>query len=216
MVINNPVINYHFFRAVDKAALVPALARLTRACRPTMAATEFKQLLFELQAAIDEAAEGAALSGASHLRLCAASKALHDAWEEQLPKGVRRANIERLAGLVNEAEAVARAAETRLATLRLPKSAKTPLMCFKDRHIPEFARNNPDAPVEAVQQLLTNAFARLSEEQRAPYEAAAAADLQRYTTALHSYQVTHAEAVRERQRATDELEAFRCALQNEW
>ena len=215
MVINNPVINYHFFRAVDKAALVPALARLTRACRPAMAATEFKQLLFELQAAIDEAAEGATLSGASHLRLCAASKALHDAWEEQLSKHVRQANVERLAHLIRETEAVAQAVEAKLAALRLPKSAKTPLMCFKDRHIPQFASNNPDASVEAVQQLLTNAFARLSEEQRAPYEAAAAEDLLRYTTALDKYQAAHDEAVRERRRATDLLHTFQRLLQNE-
>ena len=180
-----------------------------------MSDQEFQRHLVALQEAIDEAAEGQ-LSGALHLRLCAESKALHDLWAEQLPKRVRQANIERLAGLIREAEAVAHAVEVRMATLRPPKSAKTPLMCFKDRHIPEFARNNPDAPVEAVKSLLHDAFEQLSEEQRAPYEAAADADQVRYAQALKTYQETHEEALRERRRAHDLLAVFRRELRNEW
>ena len=214
MVINNPVINYHFFRAVDKAARsrLPALTRSTRACRPAMSAVEFKQRLFEMQAAIDEAAEGATLSGGSHLRLCAANKALHDAWEFELSKHVRQANIERFASLVNEAESVARSWEDKLAALRLPKPAKTPLMCFKDQHIPAFAGNNPDLSVEEIQQLLAKAYEQLSEEGKAPYLDAAAASRLRHAETWNK----HSAAVREHQRAQDVLRAFRRQLQNEW
>ena len=100
-----------------------------------MSDQEFKQHLVALQEAIDEAAEGP-LSGALHMRLCAQSKALHDLWVEEFPKRVRQAEIERFAGLIREAEAVAEAMAAELAALRLPKSAKTPLRCFKDVHIP--------------------------------------------------------------------------------
>lgn len=181
-----------------------------------MSAVEVKQRFFEMQAAIDEAAEGATLSGASHLRLCAASKALHDTWESELLKHVRQANMERFASIINTEESMARSWEDKLAALRLPKSAKTPLMCFKDRHIPEFARNNPDLSVEAVQQLLANAYEQLSEEGKAPYRDAADADLVRYMEAFAKYRDEHEEAVREHRRGMDVVYAFRYQLQNGW
>jgi hypothetical protein len=180
-----------------------------------MADQEFKRHLVALQEAIDEAAEGQ-LSGALHLRLCAEAKALHDLWAEQLPKRVRQANVERLASLIREAEMEAHAVEVKMAALRPPKSAKTPLMCFKDRHIPEFATKNPDESVEEVLRLLHDAYEQLSEEGKAPYRAAADADLARYTQALKRYQEAHEEALRERQRAHDLLAVFRRELRNEW
>ena len=176
-----------------------------------MSDQEFQRHLVALQETIDEAAEGQ-LSGALHLRLCTESKALHDLWAKELPKRVRQAEIERLAGLIRDAEAVAQAVEAELAALRLPKSAKTPLMCFKDVHIPEFASGNPHASVETVQQLLADAYELLSEEGKEPYRAAADADLVRYTRAMKRYQEAHEDALRERRRVHELLAVYRREL----
>ena len=168
---------------------------------------EFQRHLVALQEAIDEAAEGQ-LSGALHLRLCAESKALHDLSVKKFPKRLRQADSGRLADLMREAEAVAQAAEAELAALRLPKSAKTPLTCFKDVHIPEFARSNPHATVEVVKQLLVDAYEQLSEAGKMPYRAAAEADLVRHARAMKRYQKAHENALRERQCAHDLLTVF--------
>jgi len=141
----------------------------------------FKRHLAELQEAIDEASasDGHALPGGVHLRLCAASKALYDDLSSGLPAN-RLWHIQMLGG---EAESALRNLKAELARLQVPKAPKTPLMCYKDQWIPYFAWNNPNLSVEAIQQLMHDAFARLDEAGKQPYVDLATADRERYEKA---------------------------------
>lgn len=171
----------------------------------------FKRHLAELQEAIDEASasDGHALTGGVHLRLCAASKALYD----DLSFVHRRAHDGQLAkALGDEAETALTNLKAELARLHVPKSPKTPLMCYKDEWIPYFAHNNPNVPVEAVQQLMHNGFARLDEAGKQPYVDLAMADRERYARARENRKAVLARACVERRRAEDALSRLRTLL----
>ncbi len=141
----------------------------------------FKRHLAELQEAIDEASgsDGHALPGGVHLRLCAASKALYD----DLSFGCPVNRLWHIRKFGDEAESALTNLKAELDRLHIPKSPKTPLMCYKDVWIPHFAHNNPNLPVEAVQQLMHNGFARLDEAGKQPYVDLAMADRERYEQA---------------------------------
>ena len=71
-------------------------------------------------------------------------------------------------------------------------------MCYKDEWIPWFAYNNPNLSVEAVQQLMRDAFARLDEVGKQPYVDLATADRERYEQARADRKAVLARACVER------------------
>ena len=156
----------------------------------------FKRHLAELQEAIDEAAasDWHALPGGVHLRLCAASKALYD----DLSFGCPANRLWHIQTFGEEAESALTNLQAELARLHVPKSPKTPLMCYKDEWIPWFAYNNPNLSVEAVQQLMHDAFARLDEAGKQPYVDLATADRERYEQARADRKAVLARACVER------------------
>eukprot|EP00962_Isochrysis_galbana_P044452 scaffold17254_cov99-Isochrysis_galbana.AAC.8 len=63
-------------------------------------------------------------------------------------------------------------------------SAKTAIQLYKREHRSAVAEANPEAEPPALVRMMEESFAALSEEDRAPYEARAAADLERYNTEM--------------------------------
>ena len=170
----------------------------------------FKRHLVELQEAIDEVAESDrnALTGGVHLRLCAASKALYEDLSFGCP--TNRLGVIQMYG--GEAESALTNLKAELAGLQVPKSPKTPLMCYKDQWIPWFAGHNPHLSVEAVKQLIHDAFALLDEAGKQPYVDLAMADRERYEQARADRKAVLARACVERRCAEDALRRLRTLL----
>ncbi len=170
----------------------------------------FRRHLAELQEAIDEVAESHchALPGGVHLRLCAASKALYN----DLSFGCPANRLWHMQQFGDEAESALTNLQAELARLRVPKSPKTPLMCYKKEWIPWFASNNPNLSVGAVQQLMHDAFARLDEAGKQPYVDLAMADRERYAQACEDRKGVFARACVELRSAEDALRRLRTLL----
>ena len=126
-----------------------------------------------------------------------------------LPVGAFKQHLVEL----QEAESALTNLKAELARLHVPKSPKTPLMCYKDEWIPWFAYNNPNLPVEAVQQLMHNAFAQLDEAGKQPYVDLAMADRERYAQARADRKAVLARACVERRCAEDALSRLRTLLE---
>jgi hypothetical protein len=63
-------------------------------------------------------------------------------------------------------------------------SAKTAIQLYKREHRSAVAEANPEVDPLSLVQMMETSFAALSEEERAPYEAKAAADLERHKTQM--------------------------------
>ena len=98
-----------------------------------------------------------------------------------------KAREEELKAQIESAKAEIAEHDARSAAMKQPKSHRTALMCYKKKQIPIVAGANPDMAVEQIQQLMTDNFEKLSDDEKRPYDEEAQADLLRYQTACEEH-----------------------------
>ena len=98
-----------------------------------------------------------------------------------------KAREEELKAQIESAKAEIAEHDARSAAMKQPKSHRTALMCYKKKQIPIVAGANPDMAVEQIQELMTDNFEKLSDDEKRPYDEEAQADLLRYQTACEEH-----------------------------
>ena len=98
-----------------------------------------------------------------------------------------KARGEELKAQIESAKAEIAEHDARSAAMKQPKSHRTALMCYKKKQIPIVAGANPDMAVEQIQELMTDNFEKLSDDEKRPYDEEAQADLLRYQTACEEH-----------------------------